>query len=34
MFDKQVHALTTILKDKDIQQYAGEAFGVSLKQLF
>lgn len=31
MFDKQVHALTTILKDKDIQQYAGEAFWSVVK---
>lgn len=26
MFDDQLHALVTILKDEDVQQYAGESF--------
>ena len=26
MFDKQVTALTAILKDKDIREYSGDAF--------
>jgi len=31
MFDKQVTALTTILKDKDIREYSGDAFWNIIK---
>ena len=31
MFDKQVTALTTILKDKDIREYSGDAFWKIIK---
>ena len=31
MFEKQVTALTAILKDTDIQSYAGDDFGILLR---
>ena len=31
MFDKQVTALTAILKDKDIREYSGDAFWNIIK---
>ena len=31
MFDKQVTALTAILKDKDIREYSGDAFWTIIK---
>ena len=31
MFDKQVTALTAILKDKDIREYSGDAFWNRIK---
>ena len=31
MFENQVTALTAILKDKDIQEYAGDAFWNIIK---
>lgn len=34
MFDKQVTALTAILKDKDIREYSGDAFWNILKRLY